>query len=54
MDENKKDAIEKLDANYDWKIVEEHEKAKAKGTLVTRPIEELWAEIGFEACEKKY
>ena len=40
-------ALEKLEDEYDLKIFEEYEKKKAKGTLKTRPIEELWAELGF-------
>ena len=44
----KKLVFEKLEDDHDWKIVEEHEKEKANGTLETRPIEELWKEIGFE------
>ncbi len=40
-------AFERLEDEYDLKIFEEYEKKKAKGKLKTRPIEELWAELGL-------
>lgn len=40
-------AFERLEDEYDIKIFEEYEKKKASGKLKTRPIEELWAELGL-------
>ena len=40
-------AFERLEDEYDLKIIEEYEKKKAKGKVKTRPIEELWAELGL-------
>ena len=43
----KKLAFERLEDEYDLSIFEEYEKKKANGTLKTRPIDELWAELGL-------
>ena len=40
-------ALEKLEDEYDLKIFEEYEKEKVNGALKTKPIEELWAELGL-------
>lgn len=40
-------AFERLEDEYDLKVFEKYEKKKAKGKLKTRPIEELWAELGL-------
>ena len=40
-------AFERLEDEYDLKIVADYEKKKAKGKVKTRPIEELWAELGL-------
>jgi hypothetical protein len=41
----KKTNIEEIENEFDLKVFEEYEKDKTDGTLVTRPIEELWKEI---------
>lgn len=38
-------AFEKLEDEYDLKIIEEYEKKKAEGALKTKPAEELWKEL---------
>lgn len=38
-------AFEKLEDEYDLQVIADYEKAKADGTLKTRPIEELWKEL---------
>lgn len=43
----RKTMIEKIEDEYDLKVFEEYEKEKAEGTLETRPIEELWKELGI-------
>ncbi len=37
--------FEKLEDEYDFQIIKEYEHKKEEGTLNTRPIEELWAEL---------
>lgn len=41
----KKLVFEKLEDEYDLQVIAEYEKKKANGTLKTRPINELWAEL---------
>lgn len=43
----RKTMIEKIEDEYDLKVFEEYEREKANGTLVTRPIEELWKNSGI-------
>ena len=43
----KKLAFERLEDEYDLSVFEEYEKKKAAGDLKTRPISELWAELGL-------
>jgi hypothetical protein len=38
-------AFEKPEEEYDLQVVKAYEEKKAAGTLKTRPIEELWAEL---------
>ena len=40
-------AFEKLEDEYDLKVIEEYERKKAAGELILRPIEELWEELGL-------
>ena len=40
-------AFEKLEDEYDMKVVREYETAREEGTLKVRPAEELWAELGL-------
>lgn len=37
--------FEKLEDEYDLHKIEEYEKKKKDGTLITRPASELWAEL---------
>lgn len=39
--------FEKLEEEYDLKIVEDYERKKAKGEIFFRPIDELWKELGL-------
>lgn len=39
--------FEKLEEEYDLKIVEDYERKKAKGEISFRPIDELWKELGL-------
>ena len=39
--------FEKLEDEYDLKMIEEYERKKEEGTLKTRPASELWAELGL-------
>ena len=39
--------FEKLEDEYDLKMIEEYERKKGEGTLKTRPARELWAELGL-------
>lgn len=39
---------EERELQEDLKVFAEYEKAKVDGTLVTRPIEELWNELGLD------
>ncbi len=41
----KRIVFEKLEDDYDLKIVKEYQNEKKKNTLKTRPIEELWKEL---------
>lgn len=43
----KKLAFERLEDEYDIKLFHEYENRRSKGTLKTRPIEELWEELGL-------
>lgn len=43
----RKTMIEKIEDEFDLKAFEEYEQEKANGTLVTRPIEEFWKELGI-------
>ena len=38
-------AFEKLEDEYDLKLIEEYEKKKASGKLKTKPIDELWKDL---------
>lgn len=40
-------AFEKLRDEYDLQVVAEYEKQKNDGTLKTRPVDELWKELGL-------
>lgn len=40
-------AFEKLGDEYDLQVVAEYEKQKNDGTLKTRPVDELWKELGL-------
>ena len=37
--------FEKLEDEYDLKMIEEYERKKEEGTLKTRPASELWADL---------
>lgn len=39
--------FEKLEDEYDMRAIADYEAAKADKTLKTRPIEELWEELGL-------
>lgn len=39
--------LEKIEDEYDLKVISEYEKQKEEGTLVTRPISEIWEELGL-------
>lgn len=39
--------IEKIEDEYDLKVIEEYEKEKKTGTLKTYSHEELWSEFGL-------
>ncbi len=39
--------IERIEDEYDLKVFEEYEKERKEGTLETRPIDELWEELGL-------
>lgn len=39
--------LEHIENEYDLKVFEEYEVEKAKGTLKTRPINELWEDLGI-------
>ena len=39
--------FEKLEDEYDMRAIADYETAKANNTLKTRPIEELWEELGL-------
>lgn len=39
--------IEKIEDEYDLKVIEEYEKEKEAGTLKTYSHEELWSEFGL-------
>ena len=39
--------FEKLEDEYDLRMIEEYERKKEEGTLKTRPASELWAELGL-------
>lgn len=39
--------IARIEDEYDFKVFEEYESEKANGTLKTRPINELWEELGL-------
>ena len=41
----KRFTFEKLEDEYDMRVIEEYEKEKLNGTLKTRPIDELWSEL---------
>lgn len=38
-------AFEKLEDEYDMKVIKEYEAEKAAGKIKTRSIEELWKEL---------
>ena len=38
-------AFEKLEDEYDLKLIEEYEKKKAAGKLKTKPVDELWKDL---------
>ena len=38
-------AFEKLEDEYDLKLIEEYEKKKAVGKLKTKPVDELWKDL---------
>lgn len=37
--------FDKLEDEYDMRLIKKYEEQKADGTLTTRPIDELWAEL---------
>jgi hypothetical protein len=37
--------FEKIEDEFDLKVFEEYENEKANGTLITRPIDELWKDL---------
>lgn len=37
--------FEKIEDEFDLKVFEEYENEKANGTLITRPIDELWKNL---------
>ena len=39
--------LEHIENEYDLKVFEEYEVEKAKGPLKTRPINELWEDLGI-------
>lgn len=39
--------IDRIEDEYDIRVFEEYEKEKDKGSLNTRPISELWDELGL-------
>ncbi|MDO5085330.1 MAG: DUF6290 family protein [Erysipelotrichaceae bacterium] len=39
--------LEKIENEYDLKVFEEYESQKENGTLKTKPIDELWKELGL-------
>jgi toxin-antitoxin system protein len=39
--------LERIENEYDIKAFEEYESEKQSGTLKTRPISELWEELGL-------
>ncbi len=39
--------FDKLEEEYDLRVIAAYEKEKAEGTLETRPIEALWEELGL-------
>ena len=43
----RKTMIERIEDEYDFRVFAEYEAEKAEGTLQTRPIEELWSELGL-------
>ncbi len=38
-------AFEKLEDEYDLKLIEEYEKKEAAGKLKTKPVDELWKDL---------
>ncbi|MBQ9828421.1 MAG: hypothetical protein IJM62_07040 [Lachnospiraceae bacterium] len=40
-------AFEKLEDEFDLQAIAEYEKKKAEGSITTRPVEELWEELGI-------
>ena len=43
----KKALFERIEDEYDLRVVEEYEKDKADGTLKTKPVEELWKDLNL-------
>ncbi len=43
----KKIVFERLEDDYDLKLVAAYEEKKVAGTMKTRPIEEFWHEMGL-------
>lgn len=39
--------FEKIEDEYDLRVINEYEEAKSNDSIKTRPIEELWKEIGL-------
>ena len=40
-------AFERLEDEYDLQVIVNYEQKKANGELTTRPIEDLWSELGL-------
>ncbi|MBQ3406556.1 MAG: antitoxin [Lachnospiraceae bacterium] len=43
----RKTMLEKIEDEYDRKLFAEYEQDKESGTLTTRPVEDLWEELGL-------
>jgi hypothetical protein len=43
----KKALFDRIEDEYDLRVVEEYEKEKLEGTLETRPIEKLWKDLNL-------
>lgn len=39
--------FEKIEDEYDLRVINEYETSKCSGDVETRPIEELWKEVGL-------